>query len=103
MAGSKSRRLRIVGLNGGRFNSQGGKDLGLNCASKSRMGLNRGWGAGHPSMWFRGAALYCATLATRSIQPWSFEPGLFESGVLKSGLFESGFLQSGLLEPGLFE
>src|SRR5260370_40271488 len=65
------------------------------------MGLNRGWGSGHPSMWFRGAALYCATLATRSIQPGLFEPGSFESGFLKSGLFESGFLKSGFLESGL--
>src|ERR1700737_205350 len=31
--------------------------------------LNRGTRSGHPSIWLRGTALYCATLAVRSIQP----------------------------------
>src|SRR5260370_11705321 len=30
--------------------------------------LNRGRRPGHPSIWLRGAALYCATLAIRGIQ-----------------------------------
>jgi RNA polymerase sigma-70 factor, ECF subfamily len=64
--------------------------------SKSRMELNRGRGSGHPSMWFRGAALYCATLATRSIQP-----GLFELGSLRSWLFGPGLFGPGLITPGL--
>src|SRR5579859_651145 len=31
--------------------------------------LNRTLPSGHPSMWLRGVALYCATLTIRSIQP----------------------------------
>src|SRR5260221_10143355 len=31
--------------------------------------LNRGRRPGHPSIWLRGAALYCVTLAVQSIQP----------------------------------